>query len=219
DTEPLTRPDGGPNEATPNGTDHGALTGVTLAKAPKVTAPAAVADVPTSGRQSAGLSSAPQSQMRSTVRPDDYPDNLANIKGIGEAYKRRLYATGIYTWRQLAESDTESLRRITRAKPNADIHSWQTQAREMAEKHNRWHASFTGPLDDFTRIEGIGAITADILYKSGICTYEQLAETAVDELERIVPAPTVGDENDFDGWIRSATHLAGAKQYNGGRLP
>jgi predicted flap endonuclease-1-like 5' DNA nuclease len=152
-------------------------------------------------------------------RAQDYPDNLANIKGIGEAYKRRLYATGIYTWRQLAESDTDSLRHITRAKPNADIRSWQTQARELAEKHNRWDADFTGPLDDFTRIEGIGAITADILYKVGICVYEQLSATSTDELAHIVPAPTVGNENDFDGWRREATQLASAKQRNGGRLP
>ncbi|HRW06119.1 MAG TPA: helix-hairpin-helix domain-containing protein, partial [Caldilineaceae bacterium] len=108
-------------------------------------------------------------------RPTDYPDDLAMIKGIGEAYKRRLYATGIYTWRQLAETDTDSLRRITRAKPNADIESWLTQAMMLAEKYNRMGANFTGPLDDFTRIEGIGAITADMLYKAGLCTYEQLA--------------------------------------------
>ncbi|MEZ4616514.1 MAG: helix-hairpin-helix domain-containing protein [Caldilineaceae bacterium] len=152
-------------------------------------------------------------------RPNDYPDDLAMVKGIGEAYKRRLYATRIYTWRQLAECDIDSLRRITRAKPNADIASWQTQARDLAAKHQRLQANFTGPLDDFTRIEGIGAITADTLYKAGICTYEQLMETSPDELARIVPAPTVGNENDFEGWIADAGKLAAAKRRNNGRLP
>jgi len=153
------------------------------------------------------------------ARPDDYPDDLAMIKGIGEAYKRKLYATSIYTWRQVAESDLDSLRRITRAKPNADIQSWQTQARELAEKYDRWQARFAGPLDDLTQIDGIGAITADMLYKAGICTYGALAQTSPDELARIVPAPTVGSENDFDGWIRAAARLETIKRKNNGLLP
>lgn len=211
----------GGREVPSIGSDHGAVTDVTIAKIPGNSSPLAAFPASVSAHQSAEPPDTPRpSHGRATIpRSGDHPDNLASVKGIGEAYKRRLYATGIYTWRQLAESDTDSLRRITRAKPNADIHSWQTQAREMAEKHNRWDAHFVGPLDDFTRIEGIGAITADILYKVGICIYEQLAETTVDELERVVPAPTVGDENDFEGWIRTASHLASAKQRNGGRLP
>lgn len=141
------------------------------------------------------------------------------IKGIGEAYKRKLYATAIYTWRQVAESDLDSLRRITRAKPNADIQSWQTQARELAEKYGRWNARFAGPLDDLTQIDGIGAITADMLYKAGICTYATLAHTSPDELARIVPAPTVGNENDFEGWLRDAARLDAVKRKNNGLLP
>ncbi|MEZ4726866.1 MAG: helix-hairpin-helix domain-containing protein [Caldilineaceae bacterium] len=144
----------------------------------------------------------------------DHPDDLALIKGVGEAYKRRLYGAGIYTWRQMAESDVEILRRITRAKPNADISGWRQRARDLAEQYHRWEAIFQGPLDDFTRIEGIGAITADTLYKAGICTYEQLAAALPDELAQIVPAPTVGDEIDFDGWINSAVRLANAKRRN-----
>lgn len=148
----------------------------------------------------------------------DHPDNLAMIRGVGEAYKRRLYGVGIYTWRQVAESDIETLRRITRAKPNADINAWRTQARELAEKYQRWHTTFRGPLDDFTRIDGIGAITADLLYKAGLCTYEQLAGALPDELAKIVPAPTVGEENDFAGWIASAGRLANMKRRNEGLL-
>lgn len=148
----------------------------------------------------------------------DHPDNLSMIKGVGEAYKRRLYSAGIYTWRQMAESEPETLRRITRAKPNANITVWRQQAQELAEKHQRWHTTFQGPLDDLTRIDGIGAITADILYKAGLCTYEQLASAMPDELARIVPAPTVGDEIDFDGWINAAVRLATTKRRNQGLL-
>lgn len=148
----------------------------------------------------------------------DHPDDLALIKGVGEAYKRRLYGAGLYTWRQVAESDTETLRRITRAKPNANIGAWRHQAQELAEKFQRWQTTFQGPLDDFTRIDGIGAITADILYKAGICTYDQLAGALPDELAKIVPAPTVGDEIDFDGWINTAVRLANTKRRNQGIL-
>ncbi len=151
-----------------------------------------------------------------TQRVTDHPDDLALIKGVGEAYKRRLYHAGVYTWRQVAESDTESLRHITRAKPNANIGDWHAQAQELAEKYQRWNTTFQGPLDDFTRIDGIGAITADILYKAGLCTYEQLAAALPDELAKIVPAPTVGDEMDFDGWINTAVQLANTKRHNQG---
>ncbi|MBX3014738.1 MAG: hypothetical protein KF832_24675 [Caldilineaceae bacterium] len=146
----------------------------------------------------------------------DHPDDLALIKGIGEAYKRKLYQAGIYSWRQVAESETEMLRRITRAKPNANIEGWRQRARELAEQYQRWETTFQGPLDDLTRIEGIGAITAGILYKAGICTYEQLAGALPDELAQIVPAPTVGDEVDFEAWIQSAVRLANAKRRNQG---
>lgn len=148
----------------------------------------------------------------------DHPDDLALIKGVGEAYKRRLYGAGLYTWRQVAESDTETLRRITRAKPNANIGAWRHQAQELAEKFQRWQTTFQGPLDDFTHIDGIGAITADILYKAGICTYDQLAGALPDELTKIVPAPTVGDEIDFDRWINTAVRLANTKRRNQGLL-
>ena len=154
----------------------------------------------------------PANASHTQSRQSDYPDDLAMVRGIGIAYKRRLYGARIYTWRQLAESDTESLRRITRAKPNADIGSWQTQAHDLATKYGRLQAQFSGPLDDFMEIEGIGAITADILYKAGICTYEALMKTSPDELARLVPAPTVGNENDFDGWVTQAATLAATKQ-------
>jgi predicted flap endonuclease-1-like 5' DNA nuclease len=187
-------------------------------QAPSASAPApqpVVAD-PAPASQTATETAATPARAPDTIT--DHPDNLAMIKGVGEAYKRRLYGVGIYTWRQVAESDIETLRRITRAKPNANINAWREQARELAEKNQRWHTAFRGPLDDFTRIDGIGAITADLLYKAGICTYEQLAGALPDELSKIVPAPTVGDEIDFDGWIAAAVRLATVKRRNEGLL-
>lgn len=164
-------------------------------------------EIPKPTPSAQGISNLHSERMTKVGNTENHPDNLAMIRGVGEAYKRRLYGVGIYTWRQVAESDIETLRRITRAKPNADINAWRTQARELAEKYQRWHTTFRGPLDDFTRIDGIGAITADIIYKAGITTYEQLAATSVTELAELVPSPTVGEENDFDGWINAAVRL------------
>ena len=178
-------------------------------------APLAVAALPVASALQPPVQPPPADDLAD--RPD-HPDDLAIIKGVGEAYKHRLYNAGIYTWRQVAESEPETLRRITRAKPNANITGWRQQAQELAAKYQRQHTTFRGPLDDLTRIDGIGAITADLLYKAGICTYAHLADTLPDELAQIVPAPTVGDEIDFDGWINAAVRLANTKRRNQGLL-
>lgn len=144
--------------------------------------------------------------------PTTYPDDLTMIKGIGDAYKRRLYNAGIYTWRQIAETEVDTMRTITRAKPNADLNNWREQARTLAEKYQRQQAVFQGPLDDFTQISGIGPITGDILYKAGIFTYEQLAAATAEQLAQIVPAPTIGAEIDYESWIKQAARLVNTKQ-------
>lgn len=204
-----------------NGIEHGErprLNGVERPTVPPGRVFSAPAPVVEPAMVAAAVINPPPTAAVASEAIADHPDNLAMIRGVGEAYKRRLYGVGIYTWRQMAESDIETLRRITRAKPNADINAWRVQARELAEKYQRWQSTFRGPLDDFTRIDGIGAITADLLYKAGICTYEQLAGALPDELAKIVPAPTVGDENDFEGWIAAAVRFANVKRRNEGLL-
>ncbi|CAN5771566.1 hypothetical protein BH10CHL1_BH10CHL1_24270 [soil metagenome] len=159
-------------------------------------------------------SAAPATKPAPT-RSNGYPDDLTKIQGIGEAYKHRLYAASIYTWQQVANSEVETLRSITKAKPNARPDEWKTQAQELATKFNRLEALYEGPVpDDLSRIDGIGPTYADTLYHAGICTYEQLATATPAELTVILPTPAIGNEFNFTSWIRQATQLAQAKQKN-----
>ncbi|GIV77092.1 MAG: hypothetical protein KatS3mg050_1486 [Litorilinea sp.] len=158
--------------------------------------------------------SSPRSTERATVPPrtDGYPDDLAKIKGVGHAYKQRLYQAGIYTWRQVAETDVETLRAAARANQGANVEEWPAQARALAEKYGRQNATYTGPPpDDLTRIRGIGPVNEEALYRAGICTFEQLANASPQELRSLLPPPVAGEEPDVEDWIRQAAKLANAR--------
>lgn len=145
-------------------------------------------------------------------RTENYPDDLSKIKGIGDVYKKRLYAAGIYTWHQIAETDLETLRAATKAYPSSNVEEWPVQARQLAEKHGRRNIYYTGaPPDDLTLILGIGPISAQSLYRVGICTFEQLAETPVESLAALFPIAVAGDQPDFASWVQQARDLAARK--------
>lgn len=147
-----------------------------------------------------------------TERTKQYPDDLSKIKGIGDVYKQRLYRAGIYTWKQIAETDTEILRRAVSANQSSNIGEWHDQAVKLMEKHGRMDAVYEGPQpDDMTKILGIGPVSASVLYRSGICTYEQLASTPVADLEALFPIAVAGDQPDFAQWVARATELADQK--------
>jgi predicted flap endonuclease-1-like 5' DNA nuclease len=168
---------------------------VAVADAPAVTAPA------------------PFITPGSVPRSTDYPDDLCKIKGIGDVYKRRLYAAGIYTWQQIADSDIDVLRVATKAYPSSNVDEWPPQARQLAEKFGRQTASYTGALpDDLAVVNGIGPVSAQVLCRVGICTFEQLASTTPRELAELFPIAVAGDRPDFESWIEQANQLAQAKQ-------
>lgn len=147
-----------------------------------------------------------------TARTQGYPDDLSKIKGIGDVYKYRLYRAGFYTWQQIADADTEVLRRATSAYPSSNIEEWLAQAKKLIEKHGRQNATYEGPVpDDMTKILGIGPVSASVLYRTGICTYEQLAVTSVAELESLFPIAVAGDQPDFAQWVGRAAELADEK--------
>ncbi len=147
-----------------------------------------------------------------TQPSSDYPDNLSKIRGIGDVYRQRLYKAGIYTWDQVATADEETLRRATSAYPSSNVHEWPPQARELAEKNGRTGARYTGPTpDNLTKIFGIGPVSAQSLYRAGICTYEQLASTTPERLAELFPIAVAGELPDFAAWIRQATELADEK--------
>jgi predicted flap endonuclease-1-like 5' DNA nuclease len=147
-----------------------------------------------------------------TRRSQEYPDDLSKIKGIGDVYKQRLYRAGIYTWKQIAEGDVETLRRATSAYPSSNVDEWLVQAQKLIEKHGRADAVYSGPQpDDMTKILGIGPVSAAALYRAGICTYEQLASTPIADLEALFPIAVAGDQPDFAQWVTRAANLADEK--------
>ncbi len=147
-----------------------------------------------------------------TQRTQEYPDDLSKIKGIGDVYKQRLYKAGIYTWKQIAEGDIETLRRATSAYPSSNVEEWLVQAQKLMEKYGRTNAVYDGPQpDDMTRILGIGPVGAAVLYRSGICTYEQLASTPTADLEALFPVAVAGDQPDFAQWVARAIAFADEK--------
>lgn len=165
--------------------------------------------------QPAALSAARQrwvDKPELTLPSKDSPDDLSKIKGIGDVYKQRLYRAGIYTWKQIAETDIETLRRATSAYPSSNIDDWLVQAQKLMDKHGRREAVYGGPQpDDMTKILGIGPVGASVLYRSGICTYEQLASTSIPHLEALFPIAVAGDLPDFAQWIARAEALADEK--------
>ncbi|MFN8442887.1 MAG: helix-hairpin-helix domain-containing protein [Caldilineaceae bacterium] len=142
-------------------------------------------------------------------RSRGYPDELTKIRGIGEVYKRRLFAANIFTFHHVATSDIEVLRRATQAAPNANVESWPAQAETLAQKYQRTNASYSGPLpDDLQKIAGIGPYFAQQLYRNGICTYEQLADTSLEELKTIFPPSVLGRELNLQQVLDSARQKA-----------
>lgn len=143
-----------------------------------------------------------------TAQPGQRPDNLSAIRGIGDTYQQRLYEAGIFTWQQLVDTDPEKIRTVTKAHPSSDVYDWIGQARELAEKHDRQDATYSGPLpDDLSQIRGIGPAYERQLYEAGIVTYRQLANTTPQQLSRLIPSSVVGEEIDFTAWIDQAAQL------------
>lgn len=150
---------------------------------------------------------------RLTQPSKDYPDDLSKIKGIGDVYRQRLFRAGFFTWHQIAEADTARLRQATGAYPSSNVEEWPVQARALIAKHGRAGAVYSGPLpDELTKILGIGPVSAQTLYRAGICTYEQLASSSVEALAALFPIAVAGDQPDFQAWIDQAARLADQKQ-------
>lgn len=150
---------------------------------------------------------------KSLTKPStDHPDDLSKITGIGDVYRQRLFRAGYYTWRQIAEADLSTLRQATGAYPSSNVEEWPPQARALMAKYQREQAAYDGPPpDELTKILGIGKVSAQTLYRAGICTYEQLASASVPALAALFPIAVAGDQPDFAAWIVQAARLADQK--------
>lgn len=144
--------------------------------------------------------------------PIGYPDNLSRVKGIGRTYMRRLFEAGIFTFHQLSQTDADTLRAIAKPPVSANVEEWPQEAGRLAEKLRRIGAGYRGPLpDDLTQIRGIGARTAQELYRAGIVTYDQLAALPREQLSALIPVSPSGEPIDHQRWIEGAAHLAAGK--------
>jgi predicted flap endonuclease-1-like 5' DNA nuclease len=154
------------------------------------------------------------------TRSRGYPDDLAEIRGIGEVYKRRLYESHIFTFHHIATSEIDVLRRATHASPNANVEEWPKLARTLAEKYGRLNASYSGPLpDDLTQIPGIGAYFAKTLNRVGICTFAQLADASVEELTSLLPGAVLGRGIQVEDWLKHAAAKAQMSESSATKQP
>ena len=94
---------------------------------------------------------------------------------------------------------------MARPPVNADVEGWPARARALAEKHKRLDAVYIGPApDDFTKIRGIGRHGMYLLYRAGICTFDQLRRAPIDKLAEVIPASPNGEKIDYAAWIEHA---------------
>ncbi|MBX3054079.1 MAG: hypothetical protein KF753_21580 [Caldilineaceae bacterium] len=177
--------------------------------APQGRAASAPADRP-SGAQP-GAEYQPYVAGASTSQPtasSNRPDPLSDIRGIGDVYEQRLYEAGIFTWHELGQVDSDTLRAITKALPTSNPESWIEQARQLAAENGRVGATYTGPVpSDLTQIAGIDQVFEQELVRAGIVTFAQLAQTTAPELAAIIPAHRMDDAIDFARWIADAREL------------
>jgi predicted flap endonuclease-1-like 5' DNA nuclease len=70
--------------------------------------------------------------------PEDGPlDDLTAIRGIGAATQKRLNATGIRSYAQLADADPEDVRRaLNEQQQDTKVERWISRARELVR--NDW---------------------------------------------------------------------------------
>ena len=128
---------------------------------------------------------------------DQLPYRLEEIRGIGPTYVKRLNASGITTFEQLAQLSEKQLAEIIKpaAWQNVDFGGWIRQAKAFAALV----AGDRPPLA-LEEIKGIGPVSATRLELAGIHTFEDLADSSVAELRDII-----GRNSDaYKDWIAQA---------------
>ena len=143
--------------------------------------------------------------------PDAQLDDLTKIEGVGPQVQELLYASGITSYAQLAETDPNQIRAILANAGglfvNYDPSTWPDQAKLAAvgewDKLFAWQAQLDGgrvdsteqasaepansaPLEDLTRIEGVGPKIQELFYAHGITSYAQLAQTSPADISAVL---------------------------------
>jgi predicted flap endonuclease-1-like 5' DNA nuclease len=132
-----------------------------------------------------------------TVREQAWPQDLEEVRGIGQAFAARLYSAGIGTfWELFHLSDAElfAILRLTgqqrrRLDPNAIRESALALAQATDTVGLVWSAT---RADDFIALPGLGKALARRLYQAGILTYEDLAHKTSEQLAAVLGIPPGG---------------------------
>lgn len=142
------------------------------------------------------------------------PQDLSAVSGIGAIYEDRLYAAGIGSYWELAETPASDLATILalQSYQEADLAAIKSSAMELAVRSNSIGRSWDGtPPDNFEELEGLGEIYERRLYEAGICTFDALAAATPDHLAEICQAPPMRRPN-YDAWIAVATEKVAARR-------
>ena len=134
---------------------------------------------------------------------------LEEIEGLTQDQIDQLALAGIQNPGDLATKNPDQILEALNAQPwdMIDPQPWIDQAKSLGSSA----ATATAPAsttpapaaDDFTQIEGLNAIQADLLNDAGILYFSQLAQKSADEILEAVNAQP-WDMIDTDAWIESA---------------
>jgi DNA-directed RNA polymerase subunit beta' len=129
-------------------------------------------------------------------------DDLTLIEGIGPAIAELLRNNGIDSFATLSATNPIQIKQILDNHGFAahDPSTWPDQSQLAAagdwDKLKEWQSVLDGgrvieepmPMDDLTRIEGIGPTIAQHLHAAGITTFTGLAGTTPDQIRAILEA-------------------------------
>lgn len=144
------------------------------------------------------------------------PQDLSVIRGIGVEFEDRLYRAGIGTYWEISQCSDDELAAILELdevqRMSVNLAAIRGQALELARETGTQKRSWKGGVpDDFDMLVGIGRVYEGRLYEAGICTFEALSQTSLEELARICHAPQL-NQNHYQSWIDQARALVEARR-------
>lgn len=135
-------------------------------------------------------------------------DNLEDINGIGKVFARKLNASGVLTFEDLARTSIDRIREIIQPKTWQKIEpeAWVLEAAGRAGRPVGFTATPVSP-DDLVIINGIGEVYARKLNEAGIMTFAQLAETSPERIREICE-PEPWQKIEPEAWAAEAAERA-----------
>lgn len=156
---------------------------------------------------------------RITVADASEKDDLKLINGVGPFIEKKLNALGLYTFQQISQFDDDLVEQVTQAieffPGRIARDNWVGQAAAL------YQTKLTNPAalkkakptpsnpNDLKVIEGVGPKIEQLLKKSGINNWDELANATVSRLQEILDA--AGDRyriHDPGTWPKQAELLA-----------